>query len=204
MKLGWRKYKNESRLIADIEYGGDQANFAIEYLYFCYRKEVVQFLLRSNKYLIREDALDIFQDTIVVLNRNIRSGKFRRESNLRTYLKGIARNIAYRTIQKHYLRNQFEVTFEPSTDRVDSPEEVYLSDELAQELELLLDKLPGKGAAILRLWMQRYSMKEIAERMGFKNEQSARNAKKRHLQNIINMVSGNEMLSANLKQFLEH
>jgi len=203
--LGWHKYKDEQQLISDIEAGGYRTDKAIEYVYTNYRKEVLHFILRSNKYLIKDDALDIFQDTIVVLCRNIQSGKFRKESNIKTYLKGIARNISFRLAQKHYNKVQVEVDidYEPQIEADINPERQFLSNELTDTIEELLNSLPGKGAQIIRLWMKKYSMKEIADIMGFKNEQNARNAKKRHLQRLINMVCENEVLAADLKLYLE-
>jgi|GEM_PF-2129281 len=203
--LGWHKYKNEQQLISDIEAGGSRTDKAIEYVYSHYRREVLQFILKSNRYLIKDDALDIFQDTIVILCRNIQSGKFRKESNIKTYLKGIARNISFRIGQKQYSKVQVEVDidYEPQIEDGINPEHQYVGNELSVTIDQLLNSLPGKGAQIIRLWMKRYSMKEIADIMGFKNEQNARNAKKRHLQRLIDKVSENELLAADLKLYLE-
>ncbi len=203
--LGWHKYKDEQQLISDIEVGGYRTDKAIEYVYTHYRKEVLYFIVKSNKYLIKDDALDIFQDTVVILVRNIQSGKFRKESNIKTYLKGIARNISFRLAQKHYNKVQVEVDidYQPQLEADTNTETLYQRSELSATLEDLLNSLPGKGAQIIRLWMKHYSMREIADIMGFKNEQNARNAKKRHLQRLISLVSENEVLAADLKLYLE-
>src|SRR5688500_3933555 len=40
-----------------------------------------------------EDAADIFQEAVLVLIEKIKSGKFREESSIKTFLIGIARNL---------------------------------------------------------------------------------------------------------------
>jgi len=59
----------------------------------------------------------------------------------------------------------------------DSVEEEFIRHERIRQLDALIARMGEKCNTILMRFARGYSMREIAEELGFKNEQSAKNAK---------------------------
>src|SRR6267142_3090177 len=95
--------------------------------------EAIQFIYRQHaeaiSYFIRhyggseQDADDIFQEAVVAFIDVVRKGKFRMESNVRTFLASIAKNYWFNELKKRgrteYRNKQFEIgraQYEPDVE----------------------------------------------------------------------------------------
>lgn len=81
----------ESELIGDILTNNDwKVNSALSIIYKKHYPIILNFVVRNGG--DSQDAKDIFQETVIVLFKNIRQGVFRFESTIGTYLFAVAKN----------------------------------------------------------------------------------------------------------------
>src|SRR6187200_496923 len=84
-------------------------NRPVRYLYEHYFEDAAtEIRLRGGS---DEDAADIFQEAVLILIDKIKSGKFREESSLKTFLIGIARNLWLFEKRKRERRTTREMNF---------------------------------------------------------------------------------------------
>ena len=134
-----------------------------------------------------EDAEDIFQEAVCTLVLNVQRGQYRAESSVRTYLVGIARNLHRRQLEVNVRRDRREqLTWVGKTETVD-PEAEWLRVERRRMLDRIIESL-GKGCGeVLRLWLRSFSIKEIAERTTYKNENVVSKKKHQCLQKLFQL-----------------
>ena len=85
-----QKY-SEDQLIGMIQSGGRALDDAMSYIYrdSRIRLKVLNFMM--SKKASREEAEDVFQDSVKILILSIRKGSFRGESTIKNYLFGICK-----------------------------------------------------------------------------------------------------------------
>lgn len=192
-----RKKHTTSSIVAAIRTGGEVSGEAIDYLYNQYRDNFVRFVqLRNGN---KEDALDVFQDTVIVLINNIERGIFKGESNIKTYLFSIGKKLWYKkfnkTVRDNELRKKLEENYEvPIAD----PWQGVVREERGRYVKNIVGRLKKNHQKILTLWMEGHDMTEIAGRMGLKNAQVARNYKSRAMKELNTLLAENEPLKSYL------
>ena len=149
------------------------------------------------------DAQDIFQDTLVLFDRNIRQGRFEERSSIRTYFIGIAKWHWFNTRQK----KQPTVELMPShyDEAVESPEAHFFNEEKKAILEQALAQLSERCRELLKYYRLDYSLKEMAEIFGFSSPEMAKKEayrcrerlrtvfiKNPHLAKVLNIFITNE------------
>lgn len=182
------KYKLElidQDILERIKSGDDRAVVA---MYENYRKEFLYWSFNSFG-LAPEDAADIFQDAVVIMYSNVRKGKLEALScSVKTYLFGIAKNLALRKIhnKSRLVVNDELPDLSPQVDYED-PFEV------SQRQKVMADTIDGMGdpcKSLLRLfYFDRFSMDSIAQRLGYKNEHVAKSQKLRCFNQLKKMIS---------------
>jgi len=114
------------------------------------------------------EAHELFIESVVLLDRNIRSGKFQRASSLDTYLFSISKFTWNNWVRKKKRSLKSialdETAFEISDHQ--NPELQYITEELSAGLEKLIDLLSEKCRLILKMWSNNAKYDEIAEKLG--------------------------------------
>ena len=125
----------------------------------------------------KTDAEDLFQDALLVLIEKVSEPNFKLTCNINSFLFGICRNLSL----SHFRKKGQEVTLQLEVEINCSIEEI---EEYVQEehkyvaLDKALESIGKKCMDILGLFYnQNLSMSEIARRLGFKNETSAKTQK---------------------------
>jgi RNA polymerase sigma factor (sigma-70 family) len=127
----------------------------------------------------RQEAEDIFQDSLIVLFTKIRSGNFELSSGLHTYLFGVARLLWLEELRKKNKKissetiayNQLAETGIEADIREDSK---------VKKAQAAVEQLGRKCKQLLELfYFKKMSMKEIAKNLGFSSEKVAKNQKYR-------------------------
>ena len=132
----------------------------------------------------QDDALDIFQEGVIVLWANIREGKFeiRENAKIGSYLYALCKNIWISKIRKR--KHTQPIDNNPQMELIDDAEEMQEAYEQIQKLENLLGKLGESCRKLLNLfYYQKASLKEIANQMDI-TEKTAKNNKYRCMQNL--------------------
>lgn len=179
----------DNRILQRIEEGGKSLEQAMQELYTdeqC-RGQALSLLLRMGGRA--QDFEDVFQDSIAHLIMNIRKGKFKGESSVKTYLLSICKHL-WMNKRKQLANRKALLANQPlaSETTVDNPEDILLYQERTQVLQRLLAKIGDPCRRILSLWSLSYSMDEISQLTDYKNAAVVRKKKHHCLQQLMMMV----------------
>lgn len=162
-------------------------NGIIRYIYKEYYP-TIKFLITTNSGT-ETDAEDVFQDALVVLYRKIARENLVLTSSFKTFLYSICRNLWLQRLDRRVFSNEFlemENLSEMQDElHLEQPEEEQEKYRLFQQHFLNLSQDCQK---VLKLFMRKISLKEIADVMGFKTEKYAKTRKfmcKEKLKNSI-------------------
>ena len=182
---------SDEQLLEAIKQGGTARETALREIY---RDANLQRMVTAYVRNHRGDATegqDMFHEGIIVLDRNIRAGKFRGESSLKGYLYSICRFLWMNQMRKlSHVKPVAEMPFENEAD-LDTPEVQVVAQERKDLLNRLLGELGERCQRILELWKLSYSMEEIAETLGFSSADMARKAKYRCHLSLLEVIQQN-------------
>ena len=183
-----RTYSDEA-ILAGIHTGGAMREQWITRLYSKYFRYLHQGKKKHD--ISEEEAKDAYSDAVIAVAEQIAANKFRGESKLSTYLYRI---FYYKCVdiirQRPTLRKvalQEAEDFErPEPDALDQ----LVQEEQLGELEQYLKQIGVKCRQLLLDWgYWGYSMGEIAERMGFKDNKSAISQKHKCMKKLKSILS---------------
>lgn len=175
--------------------GGDALPKAMRILYDQHRREMIGKLRK----VMGSEAEDVFHDALVILVGNVMDGRFSEKSTLKTYLKSIAHKLCLRHFARSARDERYVNRFFGNETHTNDPEADFMETQFRSSMEQVLDQLPAQCGVILRMWMRKYSMQEIAAQLGYENAVVARNVKSRCLKKLASLV-GND---PGLRQMLE-
>lgn len=162
-------------------------------IYRAYRSVCVAWL--QSQFSIREDeALDIFQLSVVILYDNAMMGKVKCESgDLKSYLFGIARNKAFELLRQ----NKKAMVVADSNILL-----AYLADE-ASDMQIeeslnratfALDNLGDPCKSIIQMYYyMNHNMEEITQKLGYKNSDTTKNQKYKCLKRLQSIYFDHQM-----------
>lgn len=150
-----------------------------------YREAFISWCVKSYS-CSTDEAKDIYQNTIVILYENTRSGKFNAtRASVKTYLFAIGKNMARDLLR----RSKRWVSFN-YTDQEPVPDEFsgFPEDDM-DVVRMALSDLGDPCKQLLELhFFQCEGMEEIARIMGYKNSGSAKNQKYKCLLRLRTLV----------------
>ncbi len=111
------------------------------------------------------EAEDVFQEAVIIFDRNIRADKFKGQSNLETYFIGIAK--WYWIAQRRKKGKETELNPELHDSEEESHEHLIFEKDRRNLLNQAIMQLGDRCKLILNLWAQNFSMKEIALQVDF-------------------------------------
>ncbi|MCE7926716.1 MAG: sigma-70 family RNA polymerase sigma factor [Haliscomenobacteraceae bacterium CHB4] len=114
---------------------------------------------------------DVFQETLILFDRNIREGRFSRESALQTYFLGIAKQYWF-----NRRRNIRPVPLAPDYDQPvsENPERIALQHERQNMIEQIIHHLGDHCKKVLELYKLSLSNEEIAQELGLSSPEMAK------------------------------
>ena len=153
-----------------------------------YKKDFVSWAVRKFP-VTKDDALDIFQDTMIALLKNIRTGKIEKfDYSVKNYLYAIGKNLLLNKVkfEKRYDNEIDESTFEKIAQQVlVFPDK---ADHNTRLIDQLLNKLGEPCYTILKLfYYNNYSLESIAREIGSKRANVARSQKARCIKSLKDM-----------------
>ncbi len=180
---------SDRTLLEGIFAGGRKREDALRQLYANIPlKESVRIMV-CNAGGTREDAKDIFQEALILLDRKIRSSEIVIQSSIKGCLGGIARNLWYNQNRKNmraYINlRSLEDADQPYNPTWKSIEKKELNDQLRYVLGILSDR----EMKVLQLWQLSYSMKEIMLKMNLPSEGMTRRIKFNGLSKLRSQLS---------------
>jgi len=146
-----------------------QDNQIINWLYDNYLETVRHYVLKNTG--AESDVPDVFQESIIILYRQVSNDGFSLTTDLRGYFFGIARNVWKAQLRKKIRTTGIDGDFADETE-VENPG--FLLEKIVNRA---FRKLSDDSRMILSLYSEGFSYTEIAERMNLKTETYARRKK---------------------------
>ncbi|WP_290699589.1 sigma-70 family RNA polymerase sigma factor [Lacinutrix sp.] len=146
-------------------------------------KELYKLYPRIEKLILSKggtkvDASDVFQEALIILNRNLEKSNFTLTSSFYTYLYSVSRFV-WKDTQKQFSKQELH---DLNTDEVSLFHNV-LEEQKYQFAENAFRELGVRCQELLqRFYLKKMSFKDIAEVMQFKSEKIAKNQKYKCLQ----------------------
>jgi RNA polymerase sigma factor (sigma-70 family) len=140
-----------------------------------------------------EMAKDIWQEVVIIFYENTVEGKLTElNSQLRTYLFGIGRNLILRKLDRQGRKVKLEDEEETLTHLlIDHTSDDWELNERQSRLQSLLKKLGNPCYELLQLfYYQRFTMESIMQRMGYKSPTVVKSQKARCMRNIRKQLAG--------------
>jgi RNA polymerase sigma-70 factor (ECF subfamily) len=161
---------------------------AIVTFYDQYKKEFVHWAIRKFP-VTKDDALDIFQDTMIAFLKNIKRGRIEKfEHSVKSYLYAIGRHLL---LNKVKFEKRYDNEIDENTVEKIMHEVLVFPDKVehdAQLIDQLLNKLGEPCYTILKLFYYRnYSLESVAREIGSKGANVARAQKARCIKNLKDM-----------------
>jgi len=172
-------------------------------------REVLKWMYREiypkvNKYISGnsgsvDDSKDVFQESILIFYNYIIENKYDKIADVSGFILGISRNIWINRIRK--LNREVDAgILEYFEETGENPLVALIMNEKWDVYKVLFDKLGEKCRELLSYSSyERLSMKEIAVKMGFLNENVAKTQNYRCKQKLLEYISANEEIKDLLK-----
>ncbi len=166
---------------AIIEGVQKQDDKILNWLYDNYLQTIKSYVLKNSGSI--DDVSDVFQDSIIILYKQITEDNLNLTSDLKGYFFGIARNVWNCQLRKNQKTTQFEFDI-ADEDNIDD-----INDPLFERIvSRAFTKLKPDQQMILNLFSEGHSYEEIALKMNLKNEVYARRKKYLSKEVLIEMV----------------
>jgi len=147
-----------------------QEDKILNWLYDNYFQSVKNYVLKNSGAI--EDVSDVFQESIIILYKQITEDNLNLTSDLKGYFFGIARNVWNSLLRKK------QKTIELDNDLSDDDEIGELNDQILERiLGRAFLKLKPDQQTVLKLFSEGHSYEDIAIEMNLKNEVYARRKK---------------------------
>lgn len=196
------RFSSDEEVLAGIRSGGEACNSALRYLYKVNLPMVSRYITQNSGRA--EDAQDKFQNAVIVFYEHVCEGRFEGRSSIRSYLLAIVRNMWLNELKRKGLNEKYTESLLPEAqDMPDTPHAVFVSGEHAAVLDAVVQQL-GEGCRNLVRWRfwQYKPMKEIAELMGYKNEQVAKNKQQKCLESLRQLILHNKAAGEILAEYV--
>ncbi|WP_127129688.1 RNA polymerase sigma factor [Pseudoflavitalea rhizosphaerae] len=163
-------------------------NLVIRFIYEQYSAMISAHVLKNSG--TRQDAEDIFQDTVVSFIEIVRKDKFRGDSSIGTFLMSMAKNSWLNELKRRTRASLREEQFQHSKEIQENDISAFLVDqETKKQFKDILGRLGENCKKILLLYYyQNLSMKEIVSHLPYENEQVVRNKKYKCLQQLSDLL----------------
>jgi len=173
----FKKYSD----ITIIEGVRNQDDKILNWLYDNYFQQVKKHVISNSG--SAEDVADVFQDTIIVLYKQITEENLNLTTDLKGYFFGIARNVwsAQFRKRKHTTELEIDLPEEEDSDIINDPT-------LERVVSRSFLKLKPDQQMVLKLFSEGKSYEDIAIEMGLKNETYARRKKYLSKEAILEIV----------------
>lgn len=147
-----------------------------------------------NYQLSSHQAKEIYHHSFIILYENLMANRFQSESSsLKTYFYAIAKNKIREMLRANSKWHELDGK-EYLLQYEENKDENMLHEENEAVLERFLNKMGDPCRSLLiKYYYQKMSMAQIADSMGYKNEQSAKNQKYKCLQRIRKAINDNKI-----------
>lgn len=188
-----------------IQLRGADINIPVDKLYKEYFRDIIR-LIEANGGS-GEDAADVFQETILIFIDIVKTGRFRGDSSIKTYLYAVARNLWKQQIRSKNRRDKREKMYIEGDTMISDAEvnERYFDKDMQFALTKLYQAIGDVCQNILKgFYYEELSMKELLKKFNFENEQVLRNRKSLCMKKIKDMFRDNKNMYDTFKNLMNY
>lgn len=155
-----------------------------DHFYASHRNEFLRWTFK-HYHLLPNEAIDIYQDAIVILYENAVNNKLATlQCSVKTYFFGIAKNLISTYLKKKIReKERYESLVTDHYELAATPEKN--AEWMEYSLEMMTEaikKLSSRGQAIMHLfYFEKMSLREITQVLGYKSEDVAKTTKMRYM-----------------------
>lgn len=181
-----------------IELQQADINKPVRFLYENYFEGIVAQVCTNGG--TREDGADIFQEAVIILVDKVKTGSFRGESSIKTFLTAVAKNTWLMEMRTRNRRSVREIKYMTSAETV-----VEISDRISsrptnESLNTVFSEIGETCKGILMgVYYKNKSMRELLNEFNYENEQVLRNKKSKCMKKLKDLLLTNKELLQNLK-----
>ena len=183
-----------------------------------YRQEVLRYIFSKSgwreealKYVAKksgteEEGEEIFQNTLIALDQLLSKGKYSHENNLRGYFFGVLKYQHLNFLKEKGKLSPLEESQENSltgNSQIYDADYPYISKEREDIVYQTLERLGATCRQILMLWIQKYSMTEIAKIVNLPGPDQAKRKRYKCWKSLESLLLDNPNLAAKLKLYYE-
>ena len=175
----------DSELLAGIQTGNDQA---LAMLYKLHFKMASHFVLNNNGG--EDDAKEVYQEAVIHFYEKVRDGGLQLTCKISTYLYSVCRRMWLRKLASKSLYVGQVEDFEEFIEW-EEEETTNRKEESYQVMNASLALLGEPCRAVIEAYyLHHQSMKQIGEKMGYANEETAKNQKYKCLMRLKKLFFG--------------
>ena len=151
---------------------GVEVGFIFKYFYTNsgYRTWAIDYVCNNQGDI--STAGDIFQECVILLDRNIRENRFERNSSIRTYFYGIVKQYWFN--QRRKMNKVVHQEIPENHDQGPSIEDIIHRDEMSGIINKILEKIGEQCKKILSLYKLSLSNSEIAIELNLSSPEMAK------------------------------
>ncbi|MBK8734582.1 MAG: sigma-70 family RNA polymerase sigma factor [Saprospiraceae bacterium] len=156
----------ETEIISAIRAGGRIRDQALEQIYTNakVKNRAKAILVKYNCF--DTDFNDIYQDAIILLDKNVRNGQFESRGSLEAYLMSTCKLLWYNELRRKKKFVDEEILKNLENTVTNEVDQTQYDEDLLKLLDLTLKKLDERCRKVLEMWKLSYSMSEIMETLG--------------------------------------
>lgn len=176
--LSYHSYSRDDVFLLEIRAGGHSAETAISDLYTSYRRRVYSTMRRltTRHHDFRGTPEDLVHDSFLLMIHKIQFENLK-PCSLSGFWLGIAKNLFLNQLKKDKRFVWVHESEEKYGLNESTPETIYLHNEDREQMAYTFSQLGPRCREILLLWLNQYSMPEIAGQMNLSTVAMARKLK---------------------------
>lgn len=178
---------SDQEVLEGILSGSEAQDQVLNFLYSSNRERIFHYVLKNNGN--EAEARDIFQDGIIALTENIRSGKFRGDSAISSYLYSICRFLWLNQLKRKGIKAKIMANHPPQIVEESHLPKFLEKEKRNQVLEIF--KLLGEQCKVCLIYSvyYEYPLEDIQKMLGYKNVQIVRNKKYKCLTRLKSLLA---------------
>ena len=171
----------------------DNADETFKFLYKTYKIQFVNYIQKANSSIDRETAIDIFQDSMVIMYDNLVQNKLREIENVKAYLFRVGQLITYDRLRKQKKNSEVKGQIAKESSDMGSYLDQYEflnPDNDRRKVKNLLDKLGERCRDLLiAFYYRNLTLEEIAIGNEYSNAKSVKSQKFKCIQRLRNYAN---------------
>ena len=129
-----------------------------------------------------------FQEALVVIYRKLDEDAFNISCTFKTYLYSVCRLLWLKQLEKQKTKNEFSIDHENFIELADETKDLSEQNERYSLYQKYFKRLGEDCKKVLEMSLEKISLKQIAEIMGYKSEKYAKKRKYQCKERLINEI----------------